>query len=75
MPLFSPGEGSSRSLSLLAAAAAERSSAEPLDTSLPLLSKPGPFNPAASLTPKVVKKILYLEFVEMPKVAVDDIPP
>ena len=29
------------------------------------LHSPGPFNPAASLSPKTVKKVLNLEFVEM----------
>ena len=39
---------------------------------LALLTKPGPFNPAASLPAKVVKRILDLEFVEMAEVTVDD---
>ena len=33
---------------------------------------PGPFNPAASLPPKVVKKILDLEFVEISELTIDD---
>ena len=37
-----------------------------------LLAKPGPFNLAASLAPKVVKRILDLEFVEMAEVVVND---
>ncbi len=32
------------------------------------LNKPGPFNPAATLAPKVAKKILELDFVEMAEV-------
>ena len=43
------------------------------DASLSLLTKLGTLNPAAYLAPKVVKKILDLEFVEMAKVMVDDI--
>ena len=39
---------------------------------LALLTKPGPFNPAASLPAKVAKRILDLEFVEMAEVTVDD---
>ena len=39
---------------------------EPLD-----LHKAGPYNPAAALPPKVVKKILNLEFVEMADVRAD----
>ncbi len=33
---------------------------------------PGPYNPAAVIPPKVVKKILDLEFVDMFKIAMDD---
>ena len=35
------------------------------------LSTPGPYNPAASLPPKVVKKVLELEFVELSDVRTD----
>ena len=35
------------------------------------LHAPGPFNPAAALPPKVVKKILSLEFVEMSEFQAD----
>lgn len=63
MLLFSHKEGSSHGPSLLAAAATERSSAGPPDTSPPLLSKPGSFNPAASLIPKVVKKFSTLSLL------------
>ena len=38
----------------------------------PAVTAPGPFNSAASLSPKVVKCILELEFVEMSEVMVDD---
>ena len=33
------------------------------EPSQPAVTAPGPFNPAASLSPKVVKRILELEFV------------
>ena len=36
-----------------------------------VLSAPGPYNPAASLPPKVVKKVLGLEFVEMAELKAD----
>ena len=36
-----------------------------------VLSAPGLFNPAASLPPKVVKKVLGLEFVEMSELKAD----
>ena len=39
--------------------------------SLASLAQPGPFNPAASLSTMVTKKILDLEFVEMAEVSVD----
>lgn len=61
MPLFSPEQESSHGLDLLAAAATtEKSGAVLPDAILSLLTKSGPFNPAASLAPKVVKKILGL---------------
>ena len=39
--------------------------------SLASLAQPGPFNPAASLSTKVTKKILDLEFVEMAEIYAD----
>ena len=66
LPLFSPGLGAAHGLDMLAAAAANKSQAQTTDApTMPLLAKPGPFNPAASLAPKVVKRILDLDFVEM----------
>ena len=38
-----------------------------------LLATPGPYNPAATISPKVVRKILALEFVEMAELTVDDV--
>ena len=43
-----------------------------LEPPRPAITDPGPFNPAASLSPKVVKRILELEFVEMSEMTVDD---
>ena len=36
------------------------------------LSSPGPYNPAAAIPAKVVKKILDLEFLEMTEISADD---
>jgi hypothetical protein len=72
LPLFSPEQSAANGLGLLAAAAAAKD-----ETALAssLLSKPGPFNPAASLASKVLKRILDLDFVEMSEVTVDDMSP
>ena len=64
-------------LDILAAAAASSSQSAPatLATAPPPLATslnvPGPYNPAASLPPKVAKKILNLEFVEMSELRAD----
>ena len=46
-------------------------------TSTPVvsLSSRGPYNPAAVLPPKVAKKILEFDFVEMSEITLDDPPP
>ena len=76
LPLFDPGTSAARGLDVLAAAAdADVNRRKPTEASLSLLSQPGPFNPAASLSMKVVKKILDLEFVEMSEVMIDDMLP
>ena len=36
-----------------------------------MISAPGPYNPAASLPPKVVKRVLELEFIEMAELKAD----
>ena len=75
LPIFIP---SSSGLDLLASVAAQ---AFPLKQTLsfphqlPAISATGPFNPAASLPPKVVKKILELEFVEMAEISIGNDPP
>ena len=73
LPLFSPSD-TTNGLELLAAAVTENTGNYTAGTTTALLlSRPGPFNPAASLSPKVAKRILDLEFVEMLEVTVDDI--
>ncbi len=80
LPIFTPSAGPpSTGLELLAAAASNSAVSddpptirvEPGDLGL---NKPGPFNPAASLAPKVAKKILELDFVEMADVTIDAAP-
>ena len=75
-PLFSPSSGSS-GLNLLAAAASAANQHN--ITPKPAAPHPshslhtaGTYNPAASLSPKVVKKILDLEFVEMSEISIID---
>ena len=70
LPLFNPGQAPADGLDLLAAAAATSTAKTPAP--LPLLTQPGPFNPAAAISAKVVKKILDLDFIE---VTIDDILP
>ena len=82
IPLFSPDAAGGGGLELLAAAAATASAqttSKNLGTSQPRtsltqqgLNSRGPFNPAASLSTRVVKRILELEFVDMAEVTVDD---
>ena len=87
LPTFTPAGGSSTGIDVLAAAALSHSgtqSSQPAtgtsqSGSLGLqaadssaqLHAPGPYNPAAALPPKVVKKILALEFVEMSELRAD----
>ena len=86
LPLFTPASGAAHapSLQLLAdAAAAADWRTMPVSSTLPpstpatgldapQLHAPGPFNPRAALSIKVVKKILDLEFIEMAEVSADD---
>ncbi len=79
LPTFTPSAGSHTGLELLAAAASAPSATGDGPTVLQHkgdigLNKPGPFNPAATLAPKVAKKILDLEFVEMAEVTIDAAP-
>ena len=72
--IFTPTAGFHTGLDLLAAAVSSSSGDRPMarPTSGELgLTKPGPFNPAAS---KVAKKILDLDFVEMSEVTMDTSP-
>ena len=74
MPVFSATPSPATGLDLLAAAATapqtEDGSRTPGQLTLPVTSA-GPYNPAASLPPKVVRKILNLEFVEMSELTAD----
>ena len=70
LPVFQSAPATLSGLDLLAIAAASTStgSAIPLSVQVGVaaaLSSPGPYNPVATLPPKVVKKVLDLEFVEM----------
>ena len=72
LPLFNTaGSATGHSGLDLLAAAALGAGAKTIPPSQPRFDK-GPFNPAASLPLKVVKRILDLEFVEMSEVLVDD---
>ena len=77
LPTFTP---TASPLDLLAAAAARAAAARTArptgrDPSCTPLSQAGPYNPAASLPTRVVKKLLELEFVEMADISIDDEPP
>ena len=70
LPTFTPAAGPSPGLDLLAAAASDHSSAGTSGSGAPAIPRlalhsTGPYNAAASLPPKAVKKIMSLEFVEM----------
>ena len=82
IPHFTPSGGSGTGLDVLASAALSANPGNdlvpPTSTGLATpqdklagLHTPGPYNPAASLPPKVVKKILALEFVEMAELRAD----
>ena len=72
MPTFVPSLAAAQGLDMLAAAATATTDDPLLTPVANLLSNPGPFNPPASLPPKVAKRILDLEFVEMSEVTVDN---
>ena len=69
-----PGAGSTGLELLASAALAHPGGGVTLATPNPSLALTGPFNPAASLSTKVTKKILDLEFVEMAEVTLDHTP-
>ncbi len=75
-PLFNPDPAAVPGLELLAAAAASTEAQVTKGNNPPATHSTvipqGPFNPAASLPMKVVKKILDLEFIEMSEVTIDD---
>ena len=74
MPTFTPSAASAQGLDLLAAATAASSLSNHSTarvSTLPSVSSFAPFNPAASLPAKLVKRILDLEFVEMSDITTD----
>ena len=87
LPTFTPAGDSVAGLDILAAAALSHTGTQAMQpiVAAPLsgpqgqppavvaaqLHAPGPYNPAAALPPKVVKKILALEFVEMSELRAD----
>ena len=76
LPLFDPGSTTVNGLRILADVAAAAKGRNILPQALlPLLTQPGPFNPATALSAKIAKKILDLEFVEMSEVTVDNVLP
>jgi len=80
VPTFSSDAGSHPGLDLLAAAAlVGRALGVPAGASIhghsvskALLSEAGQYYPAASISTKIVKHILDLEFVEMAEISTDD---
>lgn len=81
LPLFTPSPGITSGLDMLAAAAsASAGHTQPAagtttegNLLVPaVLTRQGPFNTAATLLSKVVRRILDLEFVEMSEVCIDD---
>ena len=78
IPTFAPSVGSTPGLDVLAAAASGQLSTKGPQpavqrdvASLPSLHTMGPYNPAATLPPRVVQKLLSLEFVEMAELRAD----
>ena len=74
MPTFNPSGSSGLDLLAAAASATPQGPTPTATIAPPSVGQPGPFNLAASLPPKVVKKILDLEFVEMAELTTDDSP-
>ncbi len=72
MPTFRPTSG----CDFLAAAASAGNADDTAghSTGAAHLNKPRPFNPVATLAPKVAKKVLELEFVDMSEVTMDTPP-
>ena len=75
IPTFSPVNVSESGLDLLAAAAAASTVNPSIGGVLPTLSqitKSGPYNPAAAIPARIVKRILELDFVELSEITMDD---
>ena len=64
LPMFPVGPPPASGLDVLAIAATE----SPVQTALHSCHSLGVYNPAVSLPPKVVKKVLDLDFIEMAEV-------
>lgn len=75
LPTFNPGLATPNGLELLATAATVLPTVAkptpPTSKGNYNLSTPGPYNPAAALPQRMVKKILDLEFVEMAELTKD----
>ena len=83
LPLFDADASASSNLNTLANAALANYRLSPPSASAPIADAgtkkgpstgPGPFNPAAALPTRLVKKILDLEFVDMAEITADDDP-
>ena len=72
--MFTPGAASTGLELLASAALAHPGGRDTLARPNPSLALTGPFNPAVSLSTKVTKKILDLEFMEMAEVTLDHTP-
>ena len=73
VPTFTPSGGAPSGLEVLAAAAMADHTmpSSAAEDGLRALHRPGPYNPSAAVPPKVVKKLLALDFVEMSELRAD----
>ena len=73
LPMFTPmlGPPATGRDTFAAASLPSQSGPDATAPSLASLAQPGPFNSAASMSTKVTRKILDLEFVEMAEVSAD----
>lgn len=74
LPTFTPANPPQVGLDLFATVASAASDTPHAVSAKMGITQHGPYNPAASLPPKVVRKILDLEFVEMTEITLDDFP-
>ena len=73
VPTFTPSGGAPSGLEVLAAAAMADHTmpSSAAEDGLRALHRPGPYNPSAAVPPKVAKKLLALDFVEMSELRAD----